>query len=91
MSFPGMSETVPGFHIPSSMRIPLKIKPYFLQPLKNLSVEEEWKNAEEIPTYKKESMKGMAQHDSGRNQNVSTSQLHSNFIATSLPIITGNF
>lgn len=34
------SEPVPELGIPSSMRIPLKIKPYFLHPLKNLPVVE---------------------------------------------------
>lgn len=68
---PAVSEMVPGFRILSSTRIPLKIKPYFLQPLKNLPVEEKWKNAEEIPTYKKEPVQGMAQHDSGSKQDVS--------------------
>lgn len=67
-----MSEMVPGFHIPSSTRIPLKIKPCLLQSLKNLPVEEKWENAEEISAYKKESKQGMALQDSSSEQDVST-------------------
>lgn len=66
------SEMVPGLHIPSSKRILLKIKPYFLQPLKNLPVEEKRKNAEEISTYRKESIQVLAQHDSDSKQDIST-------------------
>lgn len=41
---PATSETVPGFHIPSSMRIPLKIKPYFY----SLSKTSQWKKSEKM-------------------------------------------
>jgi len=53
------SEPVPGFSTPSSTRIALKIKPYFLQLLKNLAVVENKCAADTV--YKKESTQGMAQ------------------------------